>query len=73
LFGVLKAPPIRVALPEVPSPSTPALARHYYPRAIDVYNAVCRSLVRPEATEESLGVASDLPLDVPDKSFTGPF
>lgn len=73
LFGALKAAPIRVSLPEVPSPSTPALARHYYPRAIDVYNAVRRSLGQPEATEESLGVATDLPLDVPDKSFTGPF
>lgn len=73
MFGALKASPIRVNLPEVPTPSTPALARHYYPRAIDVYNAAMRTLGRPESTEDSLGVASDLPLDVPDQSFTGPF
>jgi pyruvate dehydrogenase E1 component beta subunit len=72
-FGQLKAAPVRVTLPEVPSPSTPGLARYYYPRAIDIYNGVRRSMNLPATTEASLGVASDLPLDVPDKSFTGPF
>jgi hypothetical protein len=27
----------------------------------------------PETTEEEVGLVSQLPLDVPDKSFVGPF
>ena len=73
LFGQLKAAPIRVALPDAPSPSSPALARHYYPRAIDICNAVRKSMGKPPVTQESLGVADAQPLDIPDKSFTGPF
>jgi pyruvate dehydrogenase E1 component beta subunit len=73
LFGKLKVAPVRVALPELPSPSTAALARHYYPRAIAVCNAARALMGREAVTEESLGVDITQPIDVPDKTFTGPF
>ncbi len=73
MFNSLEAPPIRVALPEAPSPSSPALARHYYPRAIEVCNALRQALGKGPVTEAELGVADGQPLDIPDKSFTGPF
>ena len=73
LFGALKAAPIRVTLPDLPSPSSPGLAKYYYPRAIDVFNAVRASFNRPPATEESLGVPIPATLDQPNKFFKGPF
>jgi pyruvate dehydrogenase E1 component beta subunit len=71
-FGDLKSAPRRIGLPPVPTPTTPALAEHYYPRASDI--------ARDAA--EMLGAADRLPpqrpntqrwSDVPDPSFTGPY
>jgi len=71
-FHFLKNAPVRVALPDCPTPTSPALANHYYPRAVHLVAAARRMLGL--AVEKSLfhEVAS-VPLDVPDKSFTGPF
>lgn len=73
LHGTLKAAPRRVTFPDVPSPSTPGLAKYFYPRTIHIINAVRGTLGMPEQTEEQLGIQHETPLDVPDKSFTGPF
>lgn len=68
----LKAAPRRIGLPPVPTPTTPALAEHYYPRAHNIALAAA----------QMLGVADRLPKeeptgrlwnDVPDPSFTGPY
>ncbi|MBI4505445.1 MAG: alpha-ketoacid dehydrogenase subunit beta [Chloroflexi bacterium] len=72
VFADLKAPPRRAALPECPTPTTPALANRYYPRAADIA-AAARELLGV-APDGALAVpATGLPLDVPDPSFTGPF
>ncbi len=71
--GVLKCSPRRVTLPDGPTPSSPALAKYYYPRAVHVVNAVRRMLELPEQTEEQLGIQHETPLDIPDKTFSGPF
>ena len=73
LFTGLKAAPQRVALPEFPSPSAPALAAHYYPRAQEIYHAVRRAMGAQDTPTAGLPAESPLPLDVPDASFTGPF
>jgi len=73
VHALLKAAPARVAFPDVPTPTSWALANHYYPKSIDIVNAVRRMLDLPEKTEEELGIFYDVPLDVPDKAFTGPF
>lgn len=68
-YGHLKCAPKRVTFPETPSPTSPALAAHFYPRA----NEVVRS------AKEMLGLDPGEPvkitghLDVPDPTFTGPF
>lgn len=71
-FHHLKAAPRRVGLAPVPTPTTPALAEHYYPHAHDIALAAA----------EMLGAADRLPKeaptgrlwnDVPDPSFTGPY
>jgi 2-oxoisovalerate dehydrogenase E1 component len=59
----------RVGLPPCPSPSTPALAALFFPRAVDVVDAVHELLGLPPSPRDP----SDVPLDVPDPSFTGPF
>jgi len=68
----LKAPPARVSAPDYPTPTSPALANNYYPRAPHIVAAVRRQfgLLVDEA---SLLVDNSAWLDVPEKSFTGPF
>jgi pyruvate dehydrogenase E1 component beta subunit len=72
VFGSLKCAPVRVALPDHPIPTTPALANLVYPRPADLANAVRRMLGMaprdPAITDQPSG-----PLDVPDPSFSGPF
>jgi pyruvate dehydrogenase E1 component beta subunit len=67
-----KCPPRRLATPDCPMPTSPALANAMYPRALDIV----------QAARESLGITAQIdlsywetktPLDQPDKSFTGPF
>lgn len=67
---VLLSAPQRVCLPDCPSPTSPALAASYYPRAIDLERAIAAmfGLDLPETHEPAT-----IPLDVPDASFTGPF
>jgi acetoin:2,6-dichlorophenolindophenol oxidoreductase subunit beta len=69
-FADLKAPPRRVAMPDYPVPTSPALANPLYPRAQDI----------ARAAQETLGLAPTIvappqttPGDVPDPSFAGPF
>ncbi|WP_448951170.1 alpha-ketoacid dehydrogenase subunit beta [Labrys neptuniae] len=71
-FSHLKSAPRRIGLPHIPTPTTPALADLYYPRATDI---AC-------AAADMLGATHRLPvtvtgehqwLDVPDPSFVGPY
>ncbi|MGI8792793.1 MAG: alpha-ketoacid dehydrogenase subunit beta [Acidimicrobiales bacterium] len=69
-FSDLVAPPVRVTLPDVPTPTTRALSNYYYPTMADIANAA-RRLVGKEGTAP-MTRPIDL-LDAPDASFTGPF
>ncbi len=71
-FAALKSPPARIGLPQMPTPTTPALADLYYPRAIDIARLALGRL----------GIERDLPpeppsgrpwRDTPDPDFTGPY
>jgi acetoin:2,6-dichlorophenolindophenol oxidoreductase subunit beta len=71
-FGRLTAPPQRVALPDAPTPTSKALADHFYPRWGHVAAAALATMGRaadPALLEPPPGVN----LDQPDSSFTGPF
>lgn len=67
----LRKPPVRIGLPFIPTPTTPALADLYYPRAFHIAEAalnLCDSL------ERLSDVAPVTPWrDVPDPTFTGPY
>jgi pyruvate dehydrogenase E1 component beta subunit len=65
----LKAAPRRVALADCPSPSTPALARYFFPSVHDLVNAARHVMGLPELDP----AACETPADVPDNDFTGPF
>lgn len=76
-FSDLKKAPMRVTLPDIPTPSTPALTKYYYPRHVDIIQKI-GSLIDMESAVLSDLIErekSKLPekLDIPDPSFTGPF
>ena len=68
----LLAAPRRVALPDCPSPTIPALAAAFYPRAVHVQATVMEQ-IGLKVDPELLAIPADVHLDVPDPSFTGPF
>ncbi|MDB4138862.1 transketolase C-terminal domain-containing protein [Methylophilaceae bacterium] len=71
-FNALKLAPARLAMPDVPEPTSPALTKGFYVRAADVAEKVMDMLgkdtgqVRKDLTEPR-------PHDIPGKWFTGPF
>lgn len=76
-FHDLKAPPARLTYPDRLSPTSWALANHYYPTDLDIVISALKLLDKPVKAKEFLQklIASKIqgPLDVPDRSFTGPF
>jgi len=74
-FQSLKAPPIRVTLPDIPTPTTRALSNYFYPTPRHIVAAVRKTLGHHVAEDDPFaGVPpDDKTLDVPDRSFTGPF
>lgn len=73
LWEKVKCPPRRITLPDIPTPSTLGLAKYYYPRAIDIVNNIREMLGLPVQTETEAGLYQETPLDIPNKSFKGPF
>tara|TARA_Y100001936_G_C16017723_1_gene637488 strand:- start:406 stop:1413 length:1008 start_codon:yes stop_codon:yes gene_type:complete len=73
VFSYLKAPPVKITFPDSPTPTSWALTNNYYPRAINIVNQAQKILGLQQKNEEALGIIHTGPLDVPDKSFTGPF
>ena len=72
VFSELKCTPQRITLPDCPTPTTQALANKYYPRAIHIVE-VARKILGIKGEIFDLKMKEPLPLDVPDKEFTGPF
>lgn len=67
----LVCPPTRVCYPDRLSPSSPALAKHFYPTDRDIARTICH-MMEIEPTTIGASESEEL-MDVPDKSFTGPF
>ena len=70
-YDSLKCKPHRMGLPDIPSPSTPALSKGYYPRASDI----CQTVERMCNVKIDMSVFAEgkLSHDVPDPFFKGPF
>ncbi len=71
-FDKLRSAPRRLALVDVPTPSTPSLAKLCYPRAVDVVRTV-GDMLGKSGSQLTLPEEGSSPLDIPDNSFTGPF
>ena len=71
-FSDLKSAPQRVTLPDVPTPTTRALANYYYPTIGHIAAAALRQLGR-KAPDPFESVRPEDRLDIPDPSFKGPF
>lgn len=72
-FSTLKCAPKRITFADVLTPTSWALANYYYPRAIDIASAVKVMFNIHGLSDEDTGLCPNTPLDIPDKSFTGPF
>lgn len=72
LFGALKAPPRRIALPDAPTPTSYALTREFYPGAEEIARAVGQMLGRAVDLGE-LAAGRQAHHDVPGDWFKGPF
>lgn len=70
-FAELKHPPVRITLPDIPTPTTRALSNHFYPGVEDVMAAARRLTGRPAKPAPEIRPGDFL--DVPDPHFTGPF
>lgn len=71
--GDLKVAPRRVTFPDIPTPTSWALANEFYPRAHQIFNAARALMGLPEEQPPNVDSGADCPRDVPDKAFTGPF
>ncbi|MCH9609769.1 MAG: Acetoin:2,6-dichlorophenolindophenol oxidoreductase subunit beta [Chlamydiales bacterium] len=76
-FDFLKIPPKRLTCPDGFSPTSWALANHYYPIPQDIVSAIYELVGKPKEAaryaEKSLAEKNARPLDQPDPSFVGPF
>jgi pyruvate dehydrogenase E1 component beta subunit len=73
-FEALRRPPLRVALPDLPAPTSHYLAEDYYPDALYLARAIARHLdiVVPDS-ELASQLPRSTPHDVPQREFCGPF
>ena len=72
LFSKLKSAPKRLGLPDFPSPTSPALAENFYPRAEDIVSTVAGMFTK-KADTKRIKDARTSPHDVPGEWFKGPF
>jgi pyruvate dehydrogenase E1 component beta subunit len=77
-FDRLKAPPVRIGLPDHPTPSSRGLVPGFYPDAPRIVREAGAELGIPANKVEALvadldSKRKDLPVDVPDPFFKGPF
>jgi pyruvate/2-oxoglutarate/acetoin dehydrogenase E1 component len=71
-FETLKTAPRRLAMPDIPEPTSPALTRGFYVRAGNVAETLLQMLGRPASPATDL-IPEPSPHDVPGAWFTGPF
>jgi pyruvate/2-oxoglutarate/acetoin dehydrogenase E1 component len=76
-FEHLQVAPGRITLPDIPTPTSHALTKYYYPGYENIIKKVFEMLNKPDYKLKELLVSArknkSVHLDVPDKSFTGPF
>jgi pyruvate/2-oxoglutarate/acetoin dehydrogenase E1 component len=77
-FDALKKPPVRLGLPDHPTPSSLSLAETYYPDSKDIIDKVGLLCALDEASIRKSRIEVEaarkgVPIDKPDPAFKGPF
>lgn len=72
VFDKLKTPPARLAMPDVPEPTSYALTKGFYVRAADIAKKIMEMLGK-DFSEVSNTLVEPTPHDVPGNWFKGPF
>lgn len=74
VFDALRCPPLRIGLPDLPTPTSPHLTRDYYPDALSLARAVVAHLGRSvDDATLTAQLSRTTPHDVPQLDFRGPF
>jgi|FLOH01.1.fsa_nt_gi pyruvate/2-oxoglutarate/acetoin dehydrogenase E1 component len=74
-YNFLKSAPQRLTLPDLPTPTSKGLTKYYYPQTVDVVKKSL-SILNKKNSQLIKSIEKEMKkrfLDVPDKSFTGPF
>jgi len=71
-FNVLKFKPCRLAMPDIPEPTSPALTRGFYVRASDIAIEVMK-MFKLDVDSVKIDLPEPIPHDVPGEWFKGPF
>jgi pyruvate/2-oxoglutarate/acetoin dehydrogenase E1 component len=71
-FSQLKSPPARLAMPDVPEPTSPALTKGFYVRAADIASKALEMMSRNGSAAKT-DLPEPVPHDVPGEWFKGPF
>jgi pyruvate dehydrogenase E1 component beta subunit len=71
LFSDLRCPPERIAAPDVPTPTSPALTKGFYPDAVSIAEQISKMLKITVDCDELSDTTT--PHDVPGDWFKGPF
>jgi pyruvate dehydrogenase E1 component beta subunit len=71
-FDRLKAPPARLAMPDVPEPTSPALTKGFYVRAADIAKKAME-MMGVDFSKVKNSLPEPKPHDVPGDWFKGPF
>jgi pyruvate dehydrogenase E1 component beta subunit len=72
IFDKLRTPPVRLAMPDVPEPTSPALTKGFYVRAADIAEKVLNMLGQ-DSSRARKALPEPMPHDVPGEWFKGPF
>ena len=77
-FEALVHPPIRIGLPDHPTPSSLALAEAFYPGSPQIIDAAAKlchlnASDAAAARQDVIGARRCVPIDKPDPAFKGPF
>ena len=72
VFDKLKAPPARLAMPDIPEPTSPALTKGFYVRAADIAEKVME-IVGGDFSGVRNALPDPVPHDIPGEWFKGPF
>jgi len=71
-FSILKSAPERLAMPDVPEPTSPALTKGFYVRAANVAEKVMKMFGK-DTSDVKKYLSEPIPHDIPGKWFKGPF